>query len=244
VLALIGDQWVRRLLSDPAEDHVVREIDLALTSGIPALPVLIGEAAMPRREEMPPRLAKFADHNALRIDVGREFENDLNRLIAHLDAIRTSKAYSTIPMSDQLIAAVCETVVQRLRQESSNFAFADGPLEFMSYEPADFSKPMYNGVSLLLHRVVLDSTSLVELHVLLTAWGRMTPLQHRVAGWLVAQFRSRPTIPIPEGANDVFPPGASIAVFPSGENAREIWSALTKQPYSLSIPYILRVRGY
>lgn len=71
VVALIGDRWSSvtnadgtRRLDDPA-DYVIREISAALRGGIPVIPVLIGNAAMPRPDELPESLGELSRRNAI-----------------------------------------------------------------------------------------------------------------------------------------------------------------------------------
>jgi hypothetical protein len=65
-LALIGPRWLtiedrrgKRRLQDPA-DLVRREIELALTLEVPVIPVLVDEASMPRRGQLPRSIAALA----------------------------------------------------------------------------------------------------------------------------------------------------------------------------------------
>lgn len=73
VIVLISDKWLsvadengRARLFDPA-DYVAREIAAALESGIVVIPVLIGGATMPRKEELPEQLAGLSMRNAITI---------------------------------------------------------------------------------------------------------------------------------------------------------------------------------
>ncbi len=82
VIVVIGDGWLNAVddqgnarLSNES-DYVVREIEAALAGGIVVVPVLIGGATMPRREELPPRLA---DRNAITISNER-WAFDVERL--------------------------------------------------------------------------------------------------------------------------------------------------------------------
>lgn len=85
VVALIGDKWSsvtnaegRRRLDDPA-DYVIREISAALSSGIPVVPVLIGNAGMPRPDELPESLSELSRRNAITVTDER-WDFDVNRL--------------------------------------------------------------------------------------------------------------------------------------------------------------------
>ncbi len=85
MVALIGERWSGttddsglRRLDDPG-DYVVREISAALRSGIPVIPVLIGNAPMPRPEELPQSLAELSRRNAITVTDER-WDFDVRRL--------------------------------------------------------------------------------------------------------------------------------------------------------------------
>jgi hypothetical protein len=70
LLAVIGDTWAtiqrpdgKRRLDDP-EDFVRIEIAAALKRDIPVVPVLVGNASVPRPQELPPNLKMLARRNA------------------------------------------------------------------------------------------------------------------------------------------------------------------------------------
>jgi hypothetical protein len=84
LLAVIGPQWLaatdrhgRRRLDDP--DDIVRvEVEVALDRDVRVVPLLVGGAAMPQREELPEGLGGLARrhalvvrHDSFRADVGR-----------------------------------------------------------------------------------------------------------------------------------------------------------------------------
>lgn len=85
VVVLIGDKWSsvtdkegKRRLDDPA-DYVCREISAALQSAVPVIPVLIGDAIMPRKDELPEKLSELAQRNAMTITDER-WDFDVTRL--------------------------------------------------------------------------------------------------------------------------------------------------------------------
>lgn len=85
IVVLIGDKWTSvvnadgaRRLDDPG-DYVCREIAAALAGGVTVVPVLIGDASMPRRDEMPERLADLTRRNAMTITDER-WDFDVARL--------------------------------------------------------------------------------------------------------------------------------------------------------------------
>jgi hypothetical protein len=85
VVALIGDKWAsvtnaegRRRLDDPG-DYVIREISAALRSGIPVIPVLIGNTGMPRPADLPESLSDLTRRNAITVTDER-WDFDVHRL--------------------------------------------------------------------------------------------------------------------------------------------------------------------
>jgi CHASE2 domain-containing sensor protein len=86
LVAVVGKAWVTlcdaagtRRIMDP-KDFVALEVGTALERGIRVIPVLVGGAAMPKAGELPPRLAKFVDCNAISIDDAR-FRQDFDNLV-------------------------------------------------------------------------------------------------------------------------------------------------------------------
>ncbi len=96
VVAIVGAHWLgannghARIHDD--DDPVRMEIEAALAAGTPLCPVLLDGARMPSERELPPTLGPFAYVNAAPLDAGRDFEHDVSRLIASLDALLGPKA--------------------------------------------------------------------------------------------------------------------------------------------------------
>jgi TIR domain len=91
VLVLIGKTWVhamddggRRRLDDPS-DWVRREVALALTLGLPVIPVLFDSARMPAVEELPAELATLATKQCYEISANY-FDRDADDLARRLEA--------------------------------------------------------------------------------------------------------------------------------------------------------------
>ncbi len=85
VVVVIGDHWTSaanangtRRLDDPF-DYVSREISVALQNGVAVVPVLIGNATMPRPEELPEPLKDLAKRNAITVSDER-WNFDVERL--------------------------------------------------------------------------------------------------------------------------------------------------------------------
>lgn len=95
VLVIIGDDWRSvgatgdaRLLQ---HDDVVRlEVKFALTGNALVLPVLVGNAKMPNRSELPDDIAKLATLNAMEVR-HRQFDSDVTSLIDSTVAILTER---------------------------------------------------------------------------------------------------------------------------------------------------------
>ena len=88
VLVMIGPHWLmtgadgRRRLDDP-DDFVCQEIQAALDSGKPLIPLLVGGATMPTAEELPPSLSALARRQAVVLsDIS--WRRDVEQLMASL----------------------------------------------------------------------------------------------------------------------------------------------------------------
>ncbi len=91
LLAVIGRHWAgeagaARRIDDP-RDFVRIEIESALERNLPVVPILIDHARMPGEAELPPSLAGLAYRNALNLDPGRDFDNNINRLIKGIERL-------------------------------------------------------------------------------------------------------------------------------------------------------------
>jgi hypothetical protein len=97
VLALIGPRWLsatdslgkRRLEDD--DDFVRVEIESALTSGVVVVPVLVGGATMPGRDQLPVSLEQLTRRNAFEVS-DRRWKDDVSELLLRLNEIATRKA--------------------------------------------------------------------------------------------------------------------------------------------------------
>jgi hypothetical protein len=92
LLAIIGPRWLtatdedgRRRLDDP-DDIVHLEIAAALERDILVIPILVEDAAMPRRQQLPENLVELAGRNVYMVRHG-SFRSDTDRLLAAIDLI-------------------------------------------------------------------------------------------------------------------------------------------------------------
>ncbi len=91
LLVVIGDRWLSvvgqggaRRLDDPG-DFVRIEIEAALGRKIPVIPVLVGDAPVPRAEELPDSLRDLSFRNGLAVRPDPDFHKDMDRLIRGIE---------------------------------------------------------------------------------------------------------------------------------------------------------------
>jgi hypothetical protein len=161
------------------------------------------------------------------------------------------------------ITAVCESVVYMLRSNYDPDDF-NNELEFLVYSAGDFAEPMEAGVSLFLYRILPDGTHRipngrigpdgrrhptrlpVNLHFLLTTWGKSASLQHTIAGWMMRILEDNPIFPVGllnTVLPDVFQHDETVEISLtdlSNEDLLRVWEMLPQSTYRLSIPYIAR----
>ncbi len=162
------------------------------------------------------------------------------------------------------IKAVCEGVLALLKTNYQPAYFNNTPLQFEVYLSGQFAKPMENGVSLFLYRVYPNGSQRtpagrigpggeryktqlpLDLHFLLTAWGKEASLQHSITGWMMRVLEDEPLL-TPSLLNaidpDVFSADESIEVVLTELNNEDlvgIWRDLIEYKFQLSIPYVAR----
>jgi hypothetical protein len=162
------------------------------------------------------------------------------------------------------IATVAEAVLQLLHSRYRVDDF-DHQLEFRVFTAKDFAKPLTAGVSLFLYRVFPNGThrtppappgpvgerfpSLLplDLHFMLTVWGKEASLQHTIAGWMMRVLEDHPIFPaallnaVTPGS---FRPEETVEVNLTeltNEDLLRIWDTLVQNVYQLSVPYAARV---
>jgi WD40 repeat protein len=115
LLAIIGPDWAevtdgsgRRRLLDP-QDWVRTEISLALSAGVPVIPVLMPGAAMPSRSLLPEDLRELAGKPSVRLRAD-QWPDDMEALVATLEGLGVRRQLKRI--GPQTIHYL--TVVRRL----------------------------------------------------------------------------------------------------------------------------------
>ena len=93
VLAIIGPDWLPLLQAKAADDdrdYVRIELETALSTPTTILaPVCIKGAGMPNRRDLPESLRPMCDINAARLDGGKAFYDDIERLMRDIESILT-----------------------------------------------------------------------------------------------------------------------------------------------------------
>jgi hypothetical protein len=93
VLAVIGDDWLSaadpagsRRLDDEA-DYVRIEIEAALKRDIPVVPLLIGNAPLPKAKDLPETMSQLAYRNGTALREDPHFRSDVERVVKALSHI-------------------------------------------------------------------------------------------------------------------------------------------------------------
>jgi hypothetical protein len=91
-LVVVGKDWFgkyesgRRRIDNP-NDLVRVEVEVALQSGMPVVPVLVEGAAMPHADDLPDSLKDLVYRNGQDVDPGRDFDRHFERLIGSMEPI-------------------------------------------------------------------------------------------------------------------------------------------------------------
>lgn len=108
VFALIGPQWLdlMRQRDAASEDHLRFEIETALRSNIPIVPILLAGAVMPPASELSPEIDRFAYLNARSINPGPDFNYQLDRLLQDLDKSKPPRRRAALAIAGVLLTAL------------------------------------------------------------------------------------------------------------------------------------------
>ena len=177
--------------------------------------------------------------------------------------------------STDAVSAVCEALVHILRAtmaaESTSLQFDSVTPKFEVYSAKDFSddasvRHVSSGASIFLYRVLPNLTHRtpsgrllpdgtrqrsqlpLDLHMIITIWGKDPSTQNRLAGWVMRTLEDYTSIPAA-----ILNVGRDIPVFSNdetvelvigeigGEELLQLWDMLEHpDSYQLSIPYIAR----
>ena len=102
VLVVVGPKWLtateqrgRRRLDDP-DDLVRLEIEADLARDVRVIPILVGDAVMPGRDDLPESLAGLAGRNALLIR-HESFHSDAGRLVTTIERVLAAPGTTAVP---------------------------------------------------------------------------------------------------------------------------------------------------
>jgi hypothetical protein len=89
VLVVIGPRWLGvrpdgRIRMQEADDPVRVEVETAINGNVKVIPVLVDGGAMPQAGDLPESLSNLPYLNAAPIDIGRNFNVDVDRLIKQI----------------------------------------------------------------------------------------------------------------------------------------------------------------
>jgi len=162
------------------------------------------------------------------------------------------------------VSAVSDTIVHLLASRYSSEEFNLNPLEFSVYVASDFATPMEAGVSVFLYRIYVNATQRtppgrigadgrrlrsplpLDLHFLITAWGRHASLQHSIAGWMMRVLEDTPSLPaglLNHDGLQIFEPDESVELTVAEidtETLFRIWEVIGTNSYQVSVPYVAR----
>ncbi|HED32735.1 MAG TPA: DUF4255 domain-containing protein [Gammaproteobacteria bacterium] len=163
------------------------------------------------------------------------------------------------------IMAVSEAIVNLLRSSYMPEDF-NNELEFKVFTSKDFStNSISNGVSLFPYRIYTNGSHRipagrvgsdgrplkhklpVELHCLVTVWGKEASLQNSLAGWIMRTLEDNAILPanlLNSVVADVFHADETVEISLAElttEDLFRIWDVLGMNIYQLSIPYVVRI---
>ena len=163
------------------------------------------------------------------------------------------------------IASTCEALVRLLRASYVPADFHGPRLEFQVYVAEDFKNPMNQGVSVFVYRVYHNqdhrtpyglplpngrrqgSRLSIDVHFLLTAWGKTAGLQHEIAAWMMLVMETHAILGsglLNASQPGVFRPDESVEVVPtqlSVDDMFQMWDVMINEVYQISVPYVARM---
>lgn len=100
-LTVIGQNWAglsgeQKRIDDP-NDWVAREVSVALRRGIPLIPLLMGGASMPSKEDLPSELQGLPEKQGIPIRPDPDHHRDMRRLKTAIDRHHGIEASSAVP---------------------------------------------------------------------------------------------------------------------------------------------------
>ncbi len=164
------------------------------------------------------------------------------------------------------IEATCDTVVELLEDHAPP-ELHDAALGFSVVTQTQLAAGPGAGVTLFLHRVLLDGTERapdgrtrpdgrrqvpqlpVQLRFILTAWGTEPSLQQYLTGWMMRVVADHPVLPAGllnrryDADAEVFWPDETVELMPAAiadDELYQLWDLIGSGTYQLSVPYQAR----
>ncbi len=163
------------------------------------------------------------------------------------------------------IMAVTEAIINLLRSSYVPDDF-NNELEFKVFTSRDFTtNSIANGASLFPYRIytngsyrtpagrisgegdVYKSKLPLEIHCLITVWGKEASLQNTLAGWIMRTLEDNASLPanlLNSVVADVFFADETVELSLAElttEDLFRIWEVVGMNVYQLSIPYVVRI---
>lgn len=241
LVALIGDRWQEKITRE--DDPVRMEIETAIRSNVPVLPVLIGASQMPSEEALPASISSITYQNASIVGISRDFDTHMQALVPKIEAILgTLTKQSAVIVDEEAVSRACAGIVtflkdkirqaeRLIRWEVINTSYMSGAHNLGSVTPT---------VTLFLHRVS-RLAELLELHFILSFWGPSASVEQALAGSVMRQFDRSPVLPDEYFLNQERLPVWELKIRHSDEDARQIWQMITDKPLQLSLAYTATV---
>jgi WD40 repeat protein len=96
VVAIIGRKWLGGVSKGSSRikdehDFIRIEIETALNSEVPIIPVLVDGASMPKPADLPDSLEQLSYRHASRVEAGRNFHRDMDALIRDMQLLLASE---------------------------------------------------------------------------------------------------------------------------------------------------------
>ena len=241
LVALIGDRWQEKI--GRADDPVRMEIETAVASNVPVLPVLIGTTPMPNAEALPASISSIAYQNASTVGVSRDFDTHMQALVPKIEAILGALSQQSVVTADpEVVSRACEGIVRFLMR---NYPAVGGiPVRWevinSGYLSFDIIHSSSVVVTLYLHRVT-RLAEVLELHFILSFWSQTAHSEQVLAGTVMRQFEQTPTVGDEFFAGHEGPAAWELKVRHSDEDPRQIWKMITNRALQLSLAYVATV---
>lgn len=145
LIAPIGDLWMSQLKSrtDDERDMVRFEIEVALRRNIPIIPLTVADAPIPDGKELPASIKALADFNGMPIRPGRDFHQDIHRLIEAIKELASTTSFVSATAEDTNLTNVQVSSQDISAWLVSKEEFAETTAEFWAAGGLNIIGPQY-----------------------------------------------------------------------------------------------------